>query len=184
MLDRNKLSTAIRPFYFCTSTVSAFPDTWGIYHISQITPIKNFHLPPSTQNIPAFTPTHHNLPIKNVHPSHRPITNVHPFPPTQNIPPKPHTHVHLHIKNAHPPKIYLNPSPLTHKKYLATPTHPKYTSTHPHLPPLTHKKCPPTLIYPKYTPNHPHLPMNNVHSHKLYLHLPLNHPEYTSTHPC
>ena len=104
-------------------------------------------------------------------------------------------------------KIYISlgctkTSKKTHKNCLQTPTHPKYTSTYPHLPLPTHKRCPPTTTHQKYTsnpPNHSHPPIKNVHlphPSKIYFHSPPRthknyppiptHPKYnspTTTHP-
>ena len=108
-----------------------------------------------------------------------------------------HTHSFpLTPNHLYPAKIYLCPAPPTHKKCLPTPTHPKYTSTHPHPSPLTHKKCPSTSTRPKFISNHPYPPVKNVHlPHlaKIYPHAvpPIHikcpptptHPKYTSTYP-
>ena len=72
--------------------------------------------------------------------------------PTQPDPPKEMS------THSHPSAIYLHPPPPDHNKCPLTPTHWKYTSTHPHPFLSIHKKCPPTPTHPKYISSHLHLP--------------------------
>ena len=81
-----------------------------------------------------------------------------------------------------------------------SPTHPKYTSTQPHLPPPTHKKCLPSSTYSKCTIIHLQPPKICLHPPIEYVHPPLStqnippsthkkwpltptHPKHTSMQP-
>ena len=99
--------------------------------IKNVPSIKNVHLAPPTQNIPPPTPTHPQLPLKNLYPP--PSTKNIPYPipltPTNPHPAK----ICLHPPHSFPithkniPKIYLHPTPPSHKMYPCNSIHPKYT---------------------------------------------------------
>ena len=61
-------------------------------------------------------------------------------------------------KKTHLSKIYLHLPPFTHKKCPPNPTHPKYTSNHPHPPLPINNKFYPTPTHPKYSSIYPYLP--------------------------
>ena len=84
---------------------------------------------------------------------------------TQPPPPPPPTYKKCPRNPTHPKYTSIHPHLLlpNDKKCPHTPTHPKYTSTHPHPPRPTHIKCPPTPTYPKYTFTQLHPPIKCTH---------------------